>query len=144
MTRRRAALLAGAALLVTLLVLVLQGGYETYGPAVLGPLERPAPDWTRPCWRRKPKTPLYTVRCARAHGIVVYVEQHDPDGDGDRHAILLAGLRLVKLKYPRGVGPLRLPGVGSRVEAVGHVPGGGFMPEVIVEPQVGAGDDPGP
>jgi hypothetical protein len=133
MTRRRVALLAGGGVLLALVLIALQGSYESFGPAVIGPLERPVPDWTRPCWRRKPDTPPYTVRCARVKGRVVYVEQHDPDGDGDRHAIVLAGLRLVKLKYPRDVGPLRLPGIGSRLEAVGHVPSGGaVVPEVIV------------
>jgi hypothetical protein len=132
MTWRKAGILALAGVVIAVVVLALQGSYERFGPAVLGPLERPAPTWTRPCWRRNPGTPLYTVRCARVKGLVVYVEQEDADGDGDRHAVIFAGVRLVRVKYPRDVGPERLPGIGSRLEAVGSQPASGLLPEVVV------------
>jgi hypothetical protein len=132
MTWRRAGIGALAAAVLVVVVLAVQGSYERFGPAVLGPLERPAPSWTRPCWRRPPGKPLYTVRCARVKGIVVYVEQEDADGDGDRHAVIFAGVRPVRVKYPRDVGPRRLPGIGSRLEAVGAQPASGVLPEVVV------------
>lgn len=71
--------------------------------------------WSKPCWRRD----RYTLACARVRGRVVYREAVDPDGDGDRHVVVVAGLGLVTLKIPRSTRS-RLPGYGARVTAIGR------------------------
>ena len=55
-------------------------------------------------------------QCARVRGRVVWREVSDPDGDGDRHIVVLSRMRLrvVKLRADQA-----LPGVGAEVEAVG-------------------------
>lgn len=123
-----------AVLAVALLASLVHGRYDTYGPALVGPLAPEAPGWSRPCWRLGKPEGDYTVRCARVKGTVVYAEGRDPDGDGDRHLVVLAGVRLVELKYPDGVGPEDLPGLGATAEATGAQPVGqsGLVPVVIV------------
>ncbi len=123
-----------AGLFLVIVVLALRGDYDVYGPQVIGGLNPRPPEWSRPCWRRKPGTESkpFTVRCAKVRGTVVWREGVDPDGDGDRHVVLLAGHRLVTVKYPR-TASVRLGGIGSTVQAVGAQPGGGrLLPQVLV------------
>lgn len=78
------------------------------------------PAWTRPCRRSNPvRRTQYILACARVRGRVVYRQNHDPDGDRDRHLVVISGLRLVTIKVPKdaGIGPL--PGIGARVTAAG-------------------------
>ena len=96
---------------------------------------RGAPSWSRPCWRpnRAPYHGLYTLRCARVAGRVVYRQSRDPDGDGDAHLLVLARSHLVNLKFRRASGDPSLPGVGRRVVAVGLLSSGRLhLPEVDV------------
>jgi hypothetical protein len=51
----------------------------------------------------------------------VWAEKSDPDGDGDRHLVLVVRkhLRIVKLPKRFDLGPL--PRLGTPVDAVGYV-----------------------
>jgi hypothetical protein len=78
------------------------------------------PAWTRPCARSNPaRGTRYILACARVRGRVIYRQNHDPDGDRDRHLVVISGLRLVTIKVPKEarIGPL--PGIGARVTAAG-------------------------
>jgi hypothetical protein len=78
------------------------------------------PAWTRPCARSNPaRGTRYILACARVHGRVVYRQDHDPDGDLDRHLVVISGLRLVTIKVPKDAAIGRLPGIGARVTAAG-------------------------
>lgn len=79
-----------------------------------------APRWTRPCTPVAREANAATA-CARVRGRVVGVERVDPDGDGDRHLVVVARLdaRLIKLPADFRVG--RLPRLGSEVSATGPV-----------------------
>lgn len=93
------------------------------------------PDWSRPCWRRgrPPHQARYTLPCARVVGRVVYTQKRDPDGDGDTHILVVAGLRLVNLKFRHGVERVDPPGVGRRLRVTGVLGRGRFgVPEVDV------------
>ena len=74
-----------------------------------------APGWTMPCFHATSQY-NHEPQCARVRGRVVWREQSDPDGDGDRHIVVLSRMRLrvVKLRAEQ-----MLPGVGAEVEAVG-------------------------
>jgi hypothetical protein len=63
-------------------------------------------------------------------GTVLYVQRRDPDGDGDRHLLLVARSHLVKVKYRRGVRIGRLPRIGATVTVVGRLPPRPGIPEV--------------
>ena len=137
---RRSVLRVAAALLVVVLVGVawtVHGTrYETQGLTQLPAVPtRGAPAWSRPCWRpnRAPYHGLYTLRCARVAGRVVYRQSRDPDGDGDAHLLVLARSHLVNLKFRHASGDPSLPGVGRRVVAVGLLSSGRLhVPEVDV------------
>ena len=100
-------------------VLVAGTSFETQrlawvtGPQATGRV----PAWTRPCWRRREAT--YALPCGRVHGRVLHVQQRDPDGDGDRHLVVLAGAHVVIVKVVRSRRRPRLPGIGRRMRAVG-------------------------
>ncbi len=127
--RRALAFVLGAAALVVLALAgwtVTQTSYAHVGPGfVQGPASIHAPAWSRPCWRRNrpPFHNAYTPPCARVVGRVVLRQHVDPDGDGDAHLIVIAGVRVVNLKLPRAGadGAPGLPGLGSRVTAVGEL-----------------------
>jgi hypothetical protein len=94
-----------------------------------------AANWSQPCWRRgrPPHTAQYTLPCARVVGRVVYTQKRDPDGDGDVHVVVVAGLRLVNLKFRHGAGQVDPPGPGGRLTVIGVLGRGRFgMPEVDV------------
>jgi hypothetical protein len=77
------------------------------------------PAWTRPCWRQLGHPHPYVLTCGRVRGIVLWVQHHDPDGDGDRHLLVLAGYHVVSVKIPREVAVEHLPGIASVVTATG-------------------------
>jgi hypothetical protein len=65
-------------------------------------------------------------RCRSAEGRIVFVEAHDPDGDGDAHFVVLdsQGITLpglTAIKVPRRLRPSPLPGLGDLISAAGQV-----------------------
>ncbi len=110
----RRALIALAVVVGLLAALaVVTTGVDTQRLAFLR--EGSIPKWTEPCWRKD----RYTLPCARVHGRVVLRQLDDPDGDGDRHVVVVAGLGLTTLKIPAGT-QAKIPGYGSRVTAIGR------------------------
>ncbi len=74
--------------------------------------------------------------CRTAEGRIVYVEAHDPDGDGDAHFVIvdsqgitLPGLTAVKVPWRRRPHPL--PGLGGLISAAGQVQEGSHGEEEI-------------
>jgi hypothetical protein len=117
----RLLVIAGAFALAVLVAAVATTSWDTEPVTVTsGRLGMFVPDWTRPCRRTSPvHGTRYILACARVHGRVVYREDHDPDGDLDRHLVVISGLRLVTIKIPREAQIGRLPGIGSSVTATG-------------------------
>jgi hypothetical protein len=100
-------------LAVTAVAVTAAGGAYDVSPYPSDPAS--AARWTMPCFHatsRYQHEPL----CARVRGRVVWREASDPDGDGDRHIVVLSRLRLRVVKLRDGQA---LPGVGAKVEAVG-------------------------
>jgi hypothetical protein len=102
-----------------LVVLLAPGAFESYPRTglVTAAGRATAPAWTRPCWASAPYTDQ--ERCEHVSGRVIWVQKHDPDGDGDRHLLIIGRLhpRIVKLTARL---PLdRLPRTGAHVDAVG-------------------------
>jgi hypothetical protein len=81
--------------------------------------QRRAPAWTAPCW----PTARWTDQrqCGRVQGRVVWVQQHDPDGDGDRHLVVVGRFRTRIVKLSARLGVRRGPRIGARIDAVGWV-----------------------
>jgi hypothetical protein len=102
-----------------LAVLLSRGAYGTYPRADVVTGARGLPSWTRWCRSRRPGAGNFA--CSRVAGRVVWVQKKDPDGDGDRHLIVVARLhpRIVKLAKTFHVASL--PGIGAHVDAVGWV-----------------------
>jgi hypothetical protein len=124
--RRRRARRVVAGVLVALLVaagvaalLLSRGAYETYpARALVGPAKRsPLPSWTRFCQVTPPTAK--TKDCGHVRGRVVWVQKRDPDGDGDRHLIVVERLHPRIVKVPHDAGPVKVPSLGTRVEAIG-------------------------
>ena len=115
------AALAGLAVLLVL-VLAVRGRYEFAPGRVLGAAHAAPPAWTHPCWVLHPPRArkAFSAPCVRLRGTVLYVERHDPDGDGDRHLVVLAGTHLVEVKYRRSVRVGALPAIGATVRIVGR------------------------
>jgi hypothetical protein len=113
-------LVAGAAMVV-----FSRGAYATYPRTqILWPAQqRTAPGWTKPCWPTARWTDKAT--CAHVSGRVVWIQKHDPDGDGDRHLLVIDRLHPRIVKLSRGLGLTALPRVGARVDAVGWLMRGG-------------------
>jgi hypothetical protein len=106
--------LAGVAAIV-----LSRGVYDSYDRVALigGARQARAPAWTRPCWATartegKPK-------CVHVTGRVVWIQKHDPDGDGDRHLIIVSRLRPRIVKLERTFPIPRLPRIGTRIDVVG-------------------------
>jgi len=69
--------------------------------------------------------------CRETVGRIVYVERHDPDGDGDAHFVILdpqgitfRGLTAIDVRA--GLRPHPLPGAGDLVSAAGPVQTGSY------------------
>ena len=96
----RIALAAFALVLILVMVTAARGEYDVspYPVAVAS-----APKWTMPCFRSMPRY-NHEPQCARVRGRVVGARRDDPDGDGDRHIVVLSRMRfrVVKLKRGRG------------------------------------------
>jgi hypothetical protein len=124
---------AGVALLIALAV-AASGRYESVPQAKLQTRSArlQAPAWTRPCW---PVRGFVNARCSRVVGRVIWLQRHDPDGDGDRHWLVLSRfhVRIVKLK--KEVAVTKLPGVGDQLEATG-VTGEGASGHTEINAQV--------
>jgi hypothetical protein len=131
--RRRGRRVAAAVLLVLLAVagvaaiLLARGTYDTYPRTALIDAEfhpKPgAPAWTRPCQGAQPSGGEHS--CVRVRGRVIWIQGRDPDGDGDRHLIVMARLhpRIVEVSAELGAGGL--PSLGTRVDATGWLQTGG-------------------
>jgi len=113
---------------VALIVLAIGGtvatsSYEQRPLGYIGSGGDPSPPaWTKSCQRRDGKSGRrYMLACGHVRGRAVYVQPEDPDEDGDAHAVVIAGPRLVIVKYPvvDGRRPGHLPGLGGRVDAAG-------------------------
>lgn len=113
--------LLAALVAVIALVALGPGSYETYPRSALLTAvgQRSAPAWTRPCWATARRRPEST--CAHVSGRVVWIQHEDPDGDGDRHLIVVGRLhpRIVKIQLTLPVS--HLPGYGTRIDAVGYL-----------------------
>jgi hypothetical protein len=64
--------------------------------------------------------------CRSVEGRIVYVEAHDPDGDGDAHFVVLdsQGITLpglTAIDVGRRLRPRPLPGIGGLISAAGPV-----------------------
>lgn len=123
--RRTLAVLAAVviAALSVLAFLASEGRFDAYPRRALTSEtgRRAAPRWTQPCWRPAGRRVAYERSCARVGGRVVWVERDDPDGDGDRHLVLVSRFRLRIVKVPGDLTAERLPSIGAFVEAVGLV-----------------------
>jgi len=125
--RRRARRVALGALLVVALLAVVAvvavgpGSYETYPRSALltAAGQRDAPAWTRPCWAQAREQPEPT--CAHVSGRVVWIQHEDPDGDGDRHLVIVGRLHPRVVKIPKTLPVSHLPGYGTRIDAVGYL-----------------------
>jgi hypothetical protein len=69
--------------------------------------------------------------CRSAEGRIVFVEQVDPDGDGDAHFVIvdpqgitLPGLTAIDVR--EGLRPHPLPGIGDLISAAGPVQTGSY------------------
>lgn len=74
--------------------------------------------------------------CRTAAGRIIYVERHDPDGDGDAHFVILdpQGITfrgLTSIDVRAGLRPHPLPGPGDLVSAAGPVQTGSFGQDQI-------------
>jgi hypothetical protein len=102
-------------------VVLGRGGYQTYPRSELltAAGRRAAPAWTRPCWPSVRK--IANPTCAHVTGRVVWIQRHDPDGDGDRHFVVVARLhpRIVKIAATLAVP--HLPRYGTQIDAVGYL-----------------------
>ena len=75
-----------------------------------------APRWTMPCFHSVGRY-NHEPQCARVRGRVVWREGDDPDGDGDRHIVVLSRMRFRVVKLTEQASAM--PPLGSEVEAVG-------------------------
>jgi hypothetical protein len=136
--RRRLRRVAAALLVLVVLVAALAaaalspGSYQSYPRSALLTAvgQRVAPAWTRPCWvsARWGTDPI----CTHVVGRVVWIQHHDPDGDGDRHLVVVGRLHPHIVKVPPTLPVSHLPGYGTRIDAVGYLHrGGSGNPEVI-------------
>jgi hypothetical protein len=132
--RRRAALAAICAGLLSVIAAGCGGGEDAASsspsqpsrtPAEVDVVERRA-ETVRPA-----HCPAAVAGCRSAEGRILYVERHDPDGDGDAHFVILdpQGITfrgLTSIDVRAGLRPDPLPGPGDLVSAAGPVQTGSF------------------
>jgi hypothetical protein len=102
------------------------GGDE---PRPAAPPARAAP--RRPHVRPLRCPPGAPANCRSATGTILYIEAHDPDGDGDAHFVLasgdgVTGPGISVIDVERSLRPHPLPRVGDAVAAAGPVYRGGY------------------
>lgn len=107
------------------------GGYRSIPRDALITPERHAagPPWTRPCWASVFDSDQRS--CVRVTGRVVWLQKHDPDGDGDRHLVVVARLRPHIVKLNRAFPVRHLPGLGAHVAVTGWIEVGAHGREEI-------------
>ena len=114
-------LLVVALLAVVAVVAVGPGSYETYPRSSLltAAGQREAPAWTRPCWAlaRKRREPT----CVHVSGRVVWIQHDDPDGDGDRHLVIVGRLHPRIVKISTDASGFAAAGLRPRIDAVGYL-----------------------
>jgi hypothetical protein len=123
--RRRARRILAAIALVLLalaavLAVVLSRGVRQLYPrdALQTPAQQVrAPAWTQPCRRIARQTTK--PACVHVSGRVIWIQEHDPDGDGDRHVIVMSRLRPRIVKLPQTLPLAHLPRIGAWIDAVG-------------------------
>lgn len=106
---------------VIAVVTLRPGSYQTYPRSELltAAGRRAAPAWTAACW---PTVRRATDRnCGHVEGRVVWIQRHDPDGDGDRHLIVVGRLRPHIVKIAPALPVSHLPEMGTRIDAVGYI-----------------------
>jgi hypothetical protein len=114
--------LVGLLLIAGLLAIDLaRGSYQAMPRDALITPQRTAagPAWTRPCWAGVFDSDQRS--CVRVVGRVVWVQKHDPDGDGDRHLIVVARLHAHIVKFTRAFPGRFVPGLGARIDVTGWV-----------------------
>lgn len=125
--RRVAAVLLVLIALVAVVAIVAlaPGSYQTYPRTSLltAAGQQAAPAWTHACWAvaRWRRDRL----CGHVSGRVVWIQHHDPDGDGDRHLIVVGHLHPRIVKVAPTLPVTHLPGYGTRIDAVGYLHRGG-------------------
>lgn len=99
-------------------VVLARGAYDTLPRTEL---RHGAPPWAQPCLRSDP--PPDRKVCARVRGRIVWRQMHDPDGDGDRHLIVVSRLhtRIVKVAAPFPGAQPPVPPLGTTVDATGWI-----------------------
>jgi hypothetical protein len=98
-----------------------QGVYETYPRTALYSAagRAAAPRWTVGCRARRPPAPGRV--CANVSGRVVWRQAEDPDGDGDRHLMLVVRRHVRLVKLSRYLTVPRLPRLGTTIRATGYI-----------------------
>ncbi|MDX6626482.1 MAG: hypothetical protein QOE56_1471 [Solirubrobacterales bacterium] len=95
-----------------------------------------SPDSAPPETVVRARCPADYPGCRSAEGRILYVERHDPDGDGDAHFVILdpGGITfrgLTSIDVEAGLRPDPLPGPGDLVSAAGPVQTGSFGQDQI-------------
>jgi hypothetical protein len=114
------------------LAIVCSGGTYRSIPrdALITPARQAAgPAWTRPCWASVFDSDQRA--CVQLAGRVVWMQKHDPDGDGDRHLVVVSRLRPHIVKLDRAFPVHHLPGLGARVAVTGWIEVGAHGREEI-------------
>jgi hypothetical protein len=121
-----------------LLVLALLAGCGTAGEETAKPQKKPNDDPSRGLAEDRAseevapsRCPAGVAECRETEGRIVYVEEVDPDGDGDAHfviadsqSITLPGLTAIDVR--KGLRPQPLPGPGDLISAAGPVQTGSY------------------
>lgn len=102
-------------------IVLSRGTFQRIGRDALITPERHAagPAWTRPCWASVFDSDQRA--CVRVTGRVVWIQKHDPDGDGDRHLVVVSRLRPHIVKLNRAFPLPHLPGLGANVAVTGWI-----------------------
>jgi hypothetical protein len=116
-------------LLLVVLFLAGCGGSDPAPPTRPAATATPAPEQPAPTVRHA-HCARAAGNCAVATGRVLYVEEVDPDGDGDAHYVLAGGKvtapGISVIDVEAGMRPRRLPKAGELVSAAGPVYTGSY------------------